>query len=204
MFDNRSSLPTPQRPLAANAGVSIRYDAADGLLVQPLTPVGDGLPPFACQPPFPLPRLPSGLLERTAGTARAFWRRYQRSLAILLYVDLRAKNWVAMVPAQFSAQADGRFNADFANLQPPGEELRLAGSLRCLPCPGLEDAAAAAPTFEGLHVVVDPCRDWLSARGFLRIASRLHPAGLDQVVFDECDACVDALLDRVWLVDRLG
>ena len=72
-FGQRSARP---QPLAANAGIELRRHDK-GLLVVPLNPKDRFR--FECKT-FLLPRIESTLLDHMGGTARAFWRRYQRSL----------------------------------------------------------------------------------------------------------------------------
>lgn len=170
------------------------------LLVQPRNPKDRFR--FACKT-FTLPKISSSLLERMGGIARAFWRRYQRSLTILLYLNIKSQDWRALVPPQIVSPNAVRCDCCFAGFEPPGEAYRLAGSLRSLPCDSTEDARSTVSPIDGFHLVMDPQRRWLSVLAFLCIEGVVLPAAADQVVSDDYAPQINALLPRISWADEL-
>jgi len=150
-----------------------------------------------------LPYLFSSTIELIAGIGRCFWRKYRRSLTHLLYLDATTRTWEAHLPPQLAAPDDGRWDRSFNACTPPSPHLLLAGSVRSLPCQDSEGLVALLPPFDGVHVVTDPSRDWISFSCYLCVGGNLHPVTCDEILLDDCEPLPDPLLERVRCADRL-
>lgn len=159
--------------------------------------------PQARQRSFCLPYIPSSAIEVIAGISRCFWRRCQRSLTHLLFLNPGLKTWQACLPPQFAAPDDGRWNPSFGGCTGPSPHLLLAGSVRSLPHHDAADLILRVPLFDGVHLVTHPSRDWVSLTCSLRIGGALYDATCDQVLVDDCETLLDPLLERIWCADRL-
>lgn len=182
-----SGPPTPHRR-PAHRSVKLMWEG-EALLVIPRLP-GAGLsalPRRDRQRPFPLPYLLSSTIESIAGIGRCFWRRYQRSLTHLMYLDAKTRTWEVSFPPQFAAPDDGRWDPTFGGCAPPSPHLLLAGSVRSLPLQDSEDLVLLLPPFDGVHVVTHPSREWVSLTCFLCIGGRLHHITCDEILLDHCE-----------------
>lgn len=195
-----NSSPAHNTRVPANVGVRLRRRAGS-LLVFPQRIDGGG--DIQTRPPFELPRVFGGMIERAGGVTRCFWRRQHRSIGFLLYLNLENRMWLDCPPPQFCAPADVRLNATFGTFDRPPDTHRLAGSIRSLPNHTSEQAMLALPPLDGLHLVFDPCRAWLAFSAFLCMEGRLEPIVADAVVLDESNELLDALGDRIWVADQL-
>ena len=196
-----STPPTP-RPTPINPGIELTWERQTPLVVARV-PACDGGPHHARHPPFPLPYLFASTIESIAGIGRYFWRKYQRSLTHLLYLEAQTRTWEAHLPPQFAAPDDGRWDASFGGCTTPRPHLLLAGSVRSLPHQDFEDLEVLLPPFDGVHVVIHPTREWVSLTCFLCADGHLHFVACDEILLDDCEQILDSPLERVWIADRL-
>src|SRR5947207_436339 len=117
-----------RRIVAANLGVAL--SAADGgILIVPRMPTGETPPELT----FLMPKIPSGLLERSCGLLRAIWHQRQCVMGILLYLELEERSWIGLVPPQSVTATDVRMHCDHHGEGPRRPNLRLAGSIQSVP-----------------------------------------------------------------------
>src|SRR4051812_43022528 len=88
--------PTPEPGFTADRLVRLTTDAAGHVLVNP---AGEGVSPPGVEP-FPLPRLPLGVLHWCSAVAALARARHRACLAVVLLLDPELRRWVPTLPTQ--------------------------------------------------------------------------------------------------------
>lgn len=183
----------PRKMVVANLGIRLEKDPPGWRVIPNVIPGGKS----PAWDSFNLPRLPSSELEQVCGVIRSFWCRQQRGLSFLLYLDLRQRGWIPIVPPQSVTPTEGRLYCDFPGFRAPAPHMRLGGSIRGVATNSTHVAALAVPPINGLHFVMDPRSAWIAVQSFICIERHIYSVSTDQLVTNEQDCHVEYLLSRV-------
>jgi hypothetical protein len=165
----------------ASRGVRLFHHEADGFcfaLAQALEVGGRDDTRYV---PIVLPPIPSLLVERCAGLARALWRTSHAQMLIALYLGMEHRQWLPIVPQQ-TCDRDG-VHCKFTGAGYPSmpADYRLAGTFRSALFDEV-DLEAEIPAADGVHLLFDLESDWIRLGCCRRIDGRLSPARAEAVI----------------------
>jgi hypothetical protein len=119
---------------------------------------------------------------------RCLWRGRQVCGCWALYLNIRRRRWIPMLPPQWCDDDGARVSLIYPPGGDPGSKLRLAGTCRtaAFASTNADLLEADLPPFDGLHLLWHPGR-WLDASAFLTSAGASTAVPLDRVLMDQPD-----------------